>query len=142
MRKKDSIAEFSAERSECLLRNFRESLARQSKISVARAFGDAVDAPAPRFWVSEVRALKIVRRMLNGDDPTGAMNREKVRMYHEIFKRVLERMEKEPETPLGDIVFDVVNSPAPSSYLEPTTAKRIINSLRKIPVKNRRIVTN
>lgn len=128
MRKKNSKPEFSSQRSEFLLRNFRESLARQSKISIAKAFQDAVSAPAPRFWVSEARATRIISMLLKGDDPTEGMYLEKRKMYMEIFSRVKDIKEMNPEIPVGDIVFDVVNSTAPSSYVTPARAYHILKS--------------
>lgn len=133
MRKHNSSPEFSEERSLLLIKNFRESIARQSKISAAKAFNDAVNAPAPRFWVSEVRATRVIRQMLNGDaEILEGMNTEKREMYLEIFKRVSEIRKTNPRLPLGDIVFEVVNSPAPRFYLSPFTAVRIINKQRNL----------
>ena len=77
MRKKNSTLEFGRERNEFLLRSFRESIAAQSKISIDNAFRQATEKPAPRFWVSEVRAANVIGKMLAGDDPTAD--------YHERF---------------------------------------------------------
>lgn len=126
MRKKNSNCEFSSQRSMALIQNFRESLARQSKISAAIAFKDAVEAPAPRFWVTEARATRVIALLMKGIDATEGMLPEKKKMYLEIFSRVKEIHNLNPEIPLGDIVFDVVNSPAPCSYLSPDRASRII----------------
>ena len=131
MKKKNACLEFADQRSESLIRNFRESIARQSQISAMRAFEDAANAPAPRFWVSESRAARIVSMMLKGEDPTEGMHVEKRKMYVEICRRVKEEMAKLPSRPLGDIVFDVVNSPAPSSYMTISNARHIIYSRRR-----------
>lgn len=117
MKKSNSKCEFSSERSELLIRNFRESLARQSKISAQRAFQDAVDAPTPRFWVSEARAMRVISMMLKNEDILEGMLPEKQAMYREIFRRVKQQKETHPDKPLGDIVFEVVNNPAPRSYI-------------------------
>lgn len=122
MRKKESCVEFGRQRSECLLRNFRESIARQSIISRIKALEEAVAAPAPRFWVSEARATRVIRELLKGNDLTEGMLPEKRRMYKEILSRVKKAMNQHPEMPLGDIVFYIVNSPAPESYMQPDTA--------------------
>lgn len=131
MRKKNSTSEFSSERSELLLKNFRESLARQSVISIQRAFQDAAEAPAPRFWVSEARTMAVIKRMMAGEDITESMNPEKAKMYREIFSRVQTIAAKEPDTPLGDIVFRVVNDNAPSSYISWWMVKEIVNGCRR-----------
>ena len=130
MRKKNSLSEFAQERSELLLKNFRASLARQSQISMMKAFREAAEAPAPRFWVSEERTLRIIKKMLGGEDPTMAMNLEKRKMYREIFSRVCEMMVEQPHATLGDIVFQVVNDEAPSFYISPNTVRNILSNLR------------
>ena len=132
MKKKNSKCEFASERSELLLRNFRESIARQSVISAARAFKEAVDSPAPRFWVSEVRATRIISLMLKGDDVLAGMHTKKREMFMEIYQRVQKIRTVHPEMPLGDIVFEVVNNPAPSSYLTIASAHKIIYRMKKI----------
>lgn len=131
MSSKKSKCEFSSERSELLLRNFRESLARQSKISAQRAFEDSVNMPAPRFWVSEARAMRVVTMMMKGYEVLDGMHTEKRKMYMEIFRRVKETKEKEPEKPLGDIVFEVVNSPAPRSYITWQFARLLVKNRRR-----------
>lgn len=126
MRKKNSICEFSSERSEALIRSFRESLARQSVISLKRAFQDAVDAPAPRFWVSEARAVRVITRMIKGIDLTEGMLPEKRKMYMEIYRRTMEFKRLHPDVSLGDIIFEIINNEAPSSYMSVRQAQRII----------------
>ena len=131
MKKPNCKCEFSSERSELLLKNFRESLARQSKISAAKAFHDAAMAPAPRFWVSEARATRIISMMLKGDITLAGMHTKKREMYMEIYRRVKTELEKDPHKPLGDIVFEVVNSPAPETYMTPDSVAKIIYSAKK-----------
>ena len=131
MKKKNSICEFNDQRNLVLLENFRASLARQSEISIKRAFGDAATAPAPRFWVSERRALTVVKKMLAGNDATLPMRKEKREMFRLIYRRVVEEMEKNPTASLSDIVFDVVNSEAPSSFIDPEYAGKLITAARK-----------
>lgn len=130
MRKKNSKPEFSSERNELLLKHFRESLARQSVISAQRAFGDAANAPAPRFWVSEARAVRVINSMLKGENPTEDMYPEKREMYLEIYRRVLKMRKENPEMPIGDIVFTVVNNPAPKSYISWQRARQLVESAK------------
>lgn len=126
MKKPNSICEFSSQRSESLLTNFRRYLAAQSRISAAKAFQEAARMPAPRFWVSEARALRIVSMLMKGIDVLDGMHPEKREMYLEIFRRTQELQKASPSTPLGDIVFDVVNNPAPRSYLTWQYAGKLI----------------
>lgn len=148
MKKQNSNCEFSSERSELLIRNYRESLARQSQISMQRAFTDAVETPAPRFWVSEARAMRVVTMMMKqcsreGADPSQTdilegMHTEKRKMYLEIYRRVLAKKKESPETPLGDIVFEVVNSPAPRYYLTWYSAQKMLQNNRKSSIRKLR----
>lgn len=131
MRKKNSRCDFSSQRSMALLNNFRAYLAEQSFISAQKAFNYAANAPAPRFWVSEARATLIISALLKGKDLTEGMYPEKRKMYLEILRRVKEMQAENPSMPIGDIVFEVVNSPAPSSYLTWDRAKRYINKAKK-----------
>lgn len=135
MKKKDCKCEFASERSEALLKNFRASLARQSYISKIKAFKDAVEAPAPRFWVSEARAMRVITQLFKGIDLTEGMHTEKRKMYLEIFRRVKEARAASPATSLGDIVFDVVNSEAPSSYISWQMGRLILKERKNHEVK-------
>ena len=136
MRKKNSVCEFSSRRSQALLQNFRVSLAQQSKISLQKAFQDAVDAPAPRFWVSEARATRVINCMLKGIPITEGMLPEKKKMYAHILSKVLEQLKISPQTPVGDIVFEIVNGPAPCCYLSPARAKKIILAEKRLQRQN------
>ena len=128
MKKKNSRCEFASERSECLLKNFRESIARQSKICLQRTLQEVVDAPAPRFWVSEARAMRVISMMLKGEDVLSGMHLSKQEMYKEIYRRVVEMKKRHPEMALGDIVFETVNSEAPNSYMTPQYSAKIMRA--------------
>ena len=133
MRKKNAIAEFSSQRSEALIKSYRESLARQSVISTQKAFQEAVDAPAPRFWVSEARAMRVITMMKKSFDILEGMHPEKQLMYMEIYERVMQKQKENPLIPLGDIVFEVVNSPAPRSYLTWRWCRKIVRTSNSQP---------
>ncbi|MCH5234907.1 MAG: hypothetical protein J1E16_06405 [Muribaculaceae bacterium] len=128
MKKSNAKCEFASQRSQLLIKNFQESIARQSKISINKACKDAVAAPAPRFWVSEARATRIVSMIMKGEKVLDGMHLQKRKMYLEIYERVKAKKEANPELPLGDIVFDVVNSPAPSFYITIDYARKLLKS--------------
>ena len=135
-------SEFSSHRSEMLLLNFRRSIAAQSRISAKKAFQEAADAPAPRFWVSEARAARIISRMRQGDDPTVDMTTEKREMYRELYRRFLILEKQNPQMPVGDIVFTIVNDTAPKSYISPERARQLIAAQKKINALKRRHHSN
>ena len=126
MRKKNSTLEFGRERNEFLLRSFRESIAAQSKISLDNAFRQAAEKPAPRFWVSEVRASNVIGKMLAGDDPTVDMVPEKREMYREMFARFMVLRKENPDASIAQLCFQVVNDEAPRSYMSWHRARVLI----------------
>lgn len=131
MRKPNAISDFALQRGEVLLANFREAIASESKISVEKAFRRTAEAPAPRFWVSEHRAAAVIGHILAGDDPLTGMYEEKREMYREIYERFLELRALRPHETIYALVSEVVNSPAPRSYLSPQRAKSIIQSEKR-----------
>ena len=131
MKKKNSCLEFGTERNLFLLQQFRKSIAKQSHISLQKAFKEAADSPAPRFWVSEDRATEVISKMLQGQDPTPDMLPERARMYREICRRVRSLKRSRPDEPLCRLVFSVVNSPAPASYLSPNRIKTIVYETKR-----------
>lgn len=127
MKKKNAVSDFTSERNAMLLAHFRKQLALQSQITVDKAFKGAADSAAPRFWVSETRAAVVIGRMLKeGENAIAGMYEEKKEMYREIFRRVKELKKEMPDAPVCDLVWEVVNQPAPKSYMSWQRAKRVI----------------
>lgn len=56
------------------------------------------------------------------------MTHEKREMYREIYRRFLNNRRSRPADSIADIVFDIVNAPAPRSYLSWQRTKNIIMS--------------
>lgn len=90
-----------------------------------------VNSPSERFWVSENRALKIIRKMMSGAD-ISSMTKTKKEMFREIYRRVCLMTDKNPSMDLYDIVVSVINQPAPKFYITEKSANVIIHkTLRK-----------
>lgn len=126
MRKINAVAEFDAERRRFLLRSFRETLSRQSVIDMNSAFRTAAAAPPPRFWVSETRAAAIVGRMLAGKNPLEGMHPERREMYREIFARFMRLRAERRDASIAELTAEIVNGPAPRSYLSSETVRSVI----------------
>ncbi len=126
MKHKNSVSDFTSERNEFLLNRFREELARQSQISLEKAFKVAADAPAPRFWVSEARAAAVIGHMVRGKDVTASMFGEKRRMYEEIYRRFSMLRRERAGSTIAELVFEVVNQEAPCSYLSEDRARVVV----------------
>lgn len=136
MKKKNSVSDFTSERNAALVANFRKNLVAQSQISIDSAIKGAAQAPAPRFWVSEQRAAVVIARMLKADlaSPEASeailqtMFEEKREMYREIYARVKALMESGPQMGMTEAVIEVINQPAPRSYMSWQRAKGVIYS--------------
>lgn len=130
MRKTNSTFEYAEERGHCLLTAFRRVMASSGALTQEEACRMAAESTAPRFWVSEERARRVIVKMLEGRDETGRMLPEKRRMYGELFMRCRRILASSPGADIDDVVFEAVNQPAPSHYMSVATARRIIMTHR------------
>ena len=109
--------DFAPHRSQVLRENLHKALSMKSVTTVRQAYEIAAELPAPRFWVSEGRAAEVISLMIRGKNPTESMHPQKRKMFQEIYRRYLLLRRENPDTPLCHLIFEVVNSPAPSSYI-------------------------
>ena len=89
-----------------------------------------VNHPARRFWVSEERALRVVRTMRRRGLPA-TCNPLKREMYEEIYRRVCRLQTEHPDWPLKRRVYAAVNEEAPKFYLSPGCAHVIVLEEKK-----------
>lgn len=122
MKHHGSILEFHAQRNNELMKAFRETLEKMNFINLQEAAVAVVNTPCSRFWVSEERATAVIKEMLKGRPIVFAMRPPKREMFEEIYRRVMVIRDTKPDVPLYDIVFEVVNSPAPKFYMDPACA--------------------
>lgn len=103
-------------------------------INVFDRMAYAVSQPAPRYWISESRAAIIVREIERGKYASNHFDLRDL-MYQHIYARYQELRKQRPDDSVFSIVFDIVNSEAPASYLTPDSAKiilcRYMSRLRK-----------
>lgn len=126
MKNKNVHSDYLQSRNEQLSGAFRARLGKGW--GVLEVFNQMTDVPAPRFYISEERAFRLVSlRRRKGRWPEGIIPTRR-RMLNEIYRRVEAMMEADPALDLRDAVFEVVNSPAPSFYLTPGSIRRIIYS--------------
>lgn len=136
MRKQNSTAEFEAERRKFLIDTFRRVIAGQSQVAIENAFRTTAGLPAPRFWVSEARAAAVIGKMISGEvrpgcSPEEDMFEQKSEMYREIYRRFMKIRLQQPARTICDIIFEVVNSPAPKSYISWHRVRTIIYKERR-----------
>ena len=122
---------FSHQRNTELLRAFRHACKTKGFINIAEVSLMTVNSPCSRFWVSEERAAVVVADLLKGRPVLDSMLPLKREMFQEIFHRVLAILDNEPHRSIPDIVFEVVNSPAPKFYIEPRSAMEYIYKIKK-----------
>lgn len=105
--------------------------------------------PASRFWISEERAKVVLKAWCYHDeegvpypyyaDPE-TMSHQHRAMFREIYSRYKLLKQKFPSRDTDSIVYQVVNSPAPSLYLDPKSILVYFYSCkRKIDHEKKRI---
>lgn len=129
--------EYEEERNRDLMRVFRRVRAEMKNVPLPEIYRRVVSLPSVRFWVSEERAAIVVSNIIRGRSLEN-MRPTKREMYMEIYRRVCELRKRRPHASVYDLVFDVVNSPAPKFYLTPGSAKVIIHKVRHEWYKDRR----
>lgn len=130
MRTSGSTFIHQGERDRDLMKAFLSQINSCKRIYLPDILDATVNSPASRFWVTEERALSVIRRIQRGDS-LQKMIPTKREMFHEIYRRVSEKMDKCPDLSLKEAVAAVVAGKAPKFYITVGTAKVIIHLIRK-----------
>lgn len=130
MKNKGSVAEYSEDRIQDLLKVYFEYISGCDIINTHDVFSHIVDCPAPRFYVSEPRATVVVTKLLQGED-ISRMHKTKQEMYREIYSRYLIEREKYPTLSVAHVVGIVIEQQAPKFYLAPESARVMILKAKK-----------
>lgn len=125
-----SILSFTRERNAALLKAYREHVASVDFVRLNDIGVKIVNSPSPRFWVSEERAAAVVSAMMRGKPVLETMRRTKREMFEEIYRRVMALKKEHPDWHLCQLTFEVVNSPAPKFYMEPSSALERLFKIR------------
>ncbi len=131
MKHPGNISDFTHMRNSELLRAFRKVFAQKAFFDITKDYGQVVNTPCSRFWISEERATAVISAIMRGQPILSSMRPTKREMFLEIYRRVLAMRNDNPDMPLCDIVFHVVNSPAPKFYMKPRHAREIIYKIKK-----------
>ncbi len=131
MKHKGSTSDFTSMRNHELMRAFRLVLEQKKYFNIKKDFEHVVNIPCSRFWVTEERALAVVKAILQDKPILDTMRQTKREMFLEIFRRVLEKQKECPDMSLYDVVFEVVNSPAPKFYMKPKHASDTIYKIKR-----------
>ncbi len=122
--------EYAEERMQDLMRAYDEYISSCAYIRMPDVYAAIINMESMRFWVSEIRATKVIYAMLRGV-PLKGMRPLKREMFEEILKRVLDLKKRRPELTVKECCCIVVAQPAPKFYLAPGSAKIMICKARK-----------
>lgn len=131
MKPHGTVNELSRERRKALLKAYMHHIAVADSISIPDICARIVRSPAPRFWVTPMRAAIVLSRIIRGD-PLDYMRPTTREMFFEIHRRAVELMRQCPDDTLLSISRRVVESPAPEWYLTPDTVKVLICRSRRM----------
>lgn len=124
-------SEYKEERDCELLRAYHLALSECSCIKLNNIMIKVVNTPTSRFWVSEERASDVILSILRGNELSSIKSDTKREMFREIYRRVMTLKKTHPDWKLAQIIFCVVNQPAPKFYLTPKSAKVILHYIKK-----------
>lgn len=130
MKHHGAVMEYAEERMQDLMRAYDEYISSCDYIRMPDVYAAIVNMEARRFWVSDIRATKVIYAMLRGVNIKG-MRPLKREMFEEILRRVLDLRKKRPELTIRACCSIVVASPAPKFYLTPGSAKIMVCKARK-----------
>lgn len=125
-----SVLAFTRERNAALLKAYREQVDAVGYVRLNEIVEKIVNSPSPRFWVSEERATAVVSAIMRGKPILETMRPTKREMFEEIHRRVVALKEVHPDWHLCQLVFEVVNSPAPKFYMEASSAQERLFKIR------------
>lgn len=131
MKKKGSVQEFNAEREAALMAAFSRLASQRKYVQVSDLCRQLVKMPASRFWVSEERARDVVGAMLRGKEVLNGMRECKQRMFREIHRRFTLLRQRDPDRSMIDLLSEIIYSPAPEYYMEPSNATYLIYAARR-----------
>lgn len=130
MKSYGSVLAFTRERNAALLKAYRNQVDAVSFVCLSEIGEKIVNSPAPRFWVSEERAAAVVSAIMRGKPVLDTMRPTKREMFEEIYRRVVALKQVHPDWRLCQLIFKVVNSPAPKFYMEVSSALERLFKIR------------
>ena len=87
-------------------------------------------SPCYRCWISVDRAIAVVAQMERGFVFPDTTSKNRLRLYNYIHRRYIEEQALHPEQGMKTIVFDIVNSTAPESFVSPASIPKYIIAYR------------
>lgn len=129
MKQLGTTFEYEKERNRDLIRAYRICMDAHPGLPFFQQCKLISNMPASRFWVSEERAGIVISHLLKGENIL--LTPLKQEMYNEILGRTKAIMEREPGRAVSDIVFEVVNQPAPRFYYSAASIREMIYRIKR-----------
>lgn len=127
---KGNICDYRDERDRFLLSTKRKLYSMVAHIDTPEILRTLVKMPAPRLWISEQTAEVVVDRMTKGTMDLDRCHKERRRLYEYLFKRYNEERLKRPEEKTSLIIFDIIYSPAPESFISEKSIASLMTRYR------------
>ena len=99
-------------------------------VGVKRLYEMISSEPASRFFVSDLQATRVIAKMYAGHNLSN-MRGTRRRMYEEIYRRVVDLINKNPGMTICKAVSEVVSQPAPEMYIGVRQISYIIDKRKK-----------
>lgn len=130
MKHKGNRNEFKEQQDIEIMRAFRRIFTIYGGIiTVADIYKLTVFAPASRFFVSDIQAMRAIKMLMQGK--TQNMRGKRLEMYSEICRRLDEAKKEQPKKTFSHLVTDILQQEAPEMYISPRQAAAIIDKERK-----------
>jgi hypothetical protein len=123
--------EFHEERDKDLWHTYLQVCENEMYSNGMDAVRRSVQHEAPRFYVSDERAVRVLSWMMNGDERMERMMPKRREMFHEIYRRTMALRAQHPGSSLTELVRRVVCRPAPEYYLTPKSGYMILRQMRR-----------
>ena len=122
-----SIMECAEERIADLMQAYDDYISSCAYIRMSECYEFLACQPAPRFYVSDIRAAIVVSAMIDKRTKSYRNMRSlKREMFQEIYRRVVKMRKNTPGMTVLECCKEVVVQPAPKFYISANTAKCII----------------
>lgn len=123
--------EYHEERDRDLWHTYQQVCEQQQHSTDMEAVRRSVQHEAPRFYVSDERAARVLSWIAGGDARMERMVPKRREMFYEIYRRTMALRAQEPDCALVELVRRVVCGRAPEYYLTPQSGYMILRQMRR-----------
>lgn len=129
MKKLGAICDYIEDRNRELLSAYHKVVAGVNYIHRDKVLRLVAASPTSRLWISETRAIEVIRKyLLTGRVPN---NSRRGKLYAELCRRYDEVVASHTNEDIDSIVFGIVNSPASEFFMTPQSVKVILCKYKK-----------